>query len=69
VSSLWHVQEGIDLTQDEVTTLEEVGFFLFEKLNCHPKNIFGDDASLLINKLVDTILGQKLKTRKIFIVL
>jgi len=32
--------------------LEEIGFLLFEKSKCHPKNLFGDDASILVNKPV-----------------
>jgi hypothetical protein len=51
VPSLWPVQEGIDLTQDEVKTLEEIGFLLSEKSKCHPRNLFSDDASILVNKL------------------
>ncbi len=35
-----------------MTTLEEIGFLLFEKSKCHPKNLFGDDASILVNKPV-----------------
>jgi hypothetical protein len=53
VLSLWHVQKQTDLTQDEVTTLEEVGFFLSKKPKCHPKNLFSDDAFLFINKPTD----------------
>jgi len=34
-------------------TLKEIGFLFFKKLKCHPKNLFSDDASLLINKLAD----------------
>jgi hypothetical protein len=36
--------------QDEVMTLQEVGFSLSEKPKCHPKNLFGDDASLPASK-------------------
>ncbi len=45
------MQEGNNFTKDEVTTLEELGFFLFEKSMCHPRNFFGDDAFVLVNKL------------------
>ncbi len=48
--SLWLMQEGTNLTQDEVTTLEEVGFLLSEKPKFHPKNLFSDDANLHVNK-------------------
>jgi hypothetical protein len=50
VPSLWLMQEGTNLTQDEVTTLEEVGFLLSEKPKFHPKNLFSDDANLHVNK-------------------
>jgi hypothetical protein len=48
--SLWHVQKRTNLTQDEVTTLEEIGFLLSKKSKCHPKNLFSDDGSILVNK-------------------
>jgi hypothetical protein len=50
---IWHVQEGNNLTEDEVTTLKEPNFLLFEKLMCNPRNVFGDDAFILVNKLAD----------------
>jgi hypothetical protein len=53
VLSLWHLYEKTNLTQDEVTTSKEVGFFLFEKLKCHSRNLFNDYAILLVNKLAN----------------
>jgi hypothetical protein len=47
------VQEGNNLIEDEVTTLEELGFLLSEKLMCNPRNVFSDDAFVLVNKLAD----------------
>jgi hypothetical protein len=58
------MQEGIDLTQDEVTTLEEASFLLFKKLKCHPRIFFTDDASLLVNKLVDANNWPKIRNGK-----
>jgi hypothetical protein len=37
VPFIWHMQEGNNLIEDEVTTLEEPGFLLFEKPMCHPR--------------------------------
>ncbi len=62
--SLWLMQERTNLTQDEVMTLEEIGFLLFEKLKCHPRNLFHDDASLLVNKLADVDNQPKIQNRK-----
>jgi hypothetical protein len=47
------MQEGTNLTQDEVMALEEAGLLLFEKLKFHPKSFFNDDANLLVNKPTD----------------
>jgi hypothetical protein len=57
---IWHVQEGTNLIQNEVMTLKEVGFVLFGKSKCHPKIIFGDDASIHVNKLVDANVSLKI---------
>jgi hypothetical protein len=53
VPFIWHVQEGNNLIEDEVTTLKKLGFLLSKKLMCNPRNVFGDDAFVLVNKLVD----------------
>jgi hypothetical protein len=45
------MQEMTNFIQDEVMTLEEVGLFIFEKLNSHLKNLFGEDASIFVNRL------------------
>jgi hypothetical protein len=42
VPIVWPIQEGIDLTQKEVTTLEEVGFFLDRN---HVQSLFGSQSS------------------------
>ncbi len=63
--SLWLMT---NLTQDEARRLKEVGFLLIEKLKCHPKNLFSDDASLLVINQWMKIIDQKFKTRKIFVV-
>jgi hypothetical protein len=44
--------------------LEKIGFLLSEKLRCLPKNIFGDDAYNLVNKLVDVNTWPKLQNDK-----
>ncbi len=49
--SIWFMQEMTNFIQDEVMTLEEVGLFIFEKLNSHLKNLFGEDASIFVNRL------------------
>jgi len=47
-----------------VTILKEIGFLLSEKLKCHPKNIFGVDAYVLVNKLVDVNAWSKTQNDK-----
>ncbi len=47
------MQERTYLTQDEVLALEEASFLLSKKLKYHPRNLFGDDAFFIINKLAD----------------
>jgi hypothetical protein len=36
-----------------MTTLEEVGFLLFEKPKCLLKNLFGENASIPVNRPMD----------------
>jgi hypothetical protein len=36
-----------------MTTLEEVGFLFFEKSKCFLRNLFGEDASIPINRPMD----------------
>jgi hypothetical protein len=44
------MEERTNFIQDEVMTLEEVDFFIFEKLNSHLRNLFGEDASVFVNR-------------------
>jgi hypothetical protein len=53
VPSIWHVQKGNDLTEDQVMTLEKSSFFFSEKLRSHLINLFGDNAFLPFNKRTD----------------
>ncbi len=53
------MQEGNNVIEDEVTTLKELSFLLSEKLMCNPRNVFGDDAFVLVNKLVDANVWLK----------
>ncbi len=53
VPSIWHVQKGNDLTQNEVMPLEKSSFLLSEKLRSHPINLFGDNTFVPFNKQTD----------------
>jgi hypothetical protein len=44
--------------------LEEASFLFSEKLKCHPRNIFGDDAYILINKPKNVNNWQKTQNGK-----
>jgi hypothetical protein len=48
--ALWHVQEGTNLIQIEVLTLEEDGFLLSKKPRCPFINLVGDDISALVKQ-------------------
>ncbi len=51
---VWLVQEGTNLTQDEVTTMEEVDFVLnCKQLKCPPHNLFGDDNFIHLHQPLD----------------
>jgi hypothetical protein len=50
LSSLWHVQARIYLTQIDVVALEEDGFLLLEKPRCPIVNQVGDDNSTPLNQ-------------------
>jgi hypothetical protein len=56
-------------TQNEVMTLEKTSFFLIEKLKCHARNLFGDDAYVPVNRLANAYSSPKIKTRRIFVIL
>jgi len=64
VPSLWHVQEGTNLTQDEMITLKDASFFFSEKPKCHPRILFNDDASHPTNKLTDANNSPKTQNEK-----
>jgi hypothetical protein len=53
VLTIWHVQVGTKLIQDEVTSLEEVGFVLCEQQRCAHLTLFGNENSTLINQPLD----------------
>jgi hypothetical protein len=44
--------------------LKKNGLFLSKKLRCYPKNIFGDDAYVFVNKLVDVNTWLKTQNDK-----
>jgi len=44
--------------------LEEVGFFFSKKPKCHPRNFFGDDAFVHVNKQADANVWLKLQNEK-----
>jgi hypothetical protein len=48
--SLWLVQEGTNLTQIEVLTLEEVGFLFSNKPRCPFVNLVGVDIYALVKQ-------------------
>jgi hypothetical protein len=51
---VWLVQEGTNLTQDEVTTMEEVDFVLnCKQLKCPPHNLFGDENFIHLHQPLD----------------
>ncbi len=50
--SLWPMQEGENLTQIEMVTLEEAGFLLLEKPKCPLINPVGDDIFALVKQLL-----------------
>jgi hypothetical protein len=51
---VWLVQEGTNLTQDEVMTMEEVDFVLnCKQLKCPPHNLFGDDNFIHLHQPLD----------------
>jgi hypothetical protein len=47
------MQVGIDMTQFEVTTLEEVGFIVYEPCKCAPRTLFANESITPCNQLVD----------------
>jgi hypothetical protein len=49
VPSTWPMQEGIDLTQFEVTTLEEVRFVLCKACKCAPRTLFVNENTTPTN--------------------
>jgi hypothetical protein len=62
--SIWHAHEGTDLTQNEVITLEEVGFLLSKKLRCQPRNLFGGGAFIPMNKPTNAYVWPKIQNGK-----
>jgi hypothetical protein len=67
--SIWLMQERTNFIQDEVMTLEEVGFFIFKKSNSHSRNLFGEDASNFVNRSVDENSWPRVEMGKIFVIL
>jgi hypothetical protein len=47
--SIWLVQERTNLSQDEVKSLEEVGFVLNKQQYILPQNLFGGKSFVPIN--------------------
>jgi hypothetical protein len=51
---VWLVQEGTNLTQDGLTTMEEVDFVLnCKQLKCPPHNFFGDEYFIHLHQPLD----------------
>jgi hypothetical protein len=50
---MWLVQVRIDLTQFEVTTLDEVGFVLCELCKCAPRTLFVNVSITPCNQLAN----------------
>jgi hypothetical protein len=51
---VWLVQEGTNLTQYEVTTMEEVDFVLnCKQLKCPPNNLFDDENFIYLHQPLD----------------
>ncbi len=67
--SIWHVQEGIDLTPNKVMPLEEVGLLLSKKSKCHSKNLFDEYAYGFIDRLMDVDSWLKTWNKKNIIIL
>jgi hypothetical protein len=42
--TLWPIQEGTNLIQDEVTRLEEASFIFCEQCRCFLSNLFGNES-------------------------
>ncbi len=49
VLDIWNVQMGTNLKQDEVTSMEEVGFIFNECPPMIPQSLFGVESSIAIN--------------------
>jgi len=58
------MQERTNFIQDEVMTLEEIGFFIFYKSNSHSRNLFGEDAFNFVNRSVDENSWPKTRNGK-----
>jgi hypothetical protein len=56
VLSNWHVQEGMNLSQDEVKFLEEIGFVFNKQQPIHPEKQIGEKCYVLINQPTNAIL-------------
>jgi hypothetical protein len=51
---VWLVQEGTNLTQDEVTTLKEIDFVLnCKQFECPLHNLFGDENFIHLHQPLD----------------
>ncbi len=63
------MQEKTNFIQDEVMTLDEVGFFIFEKSNSHLKNLFSEDASIFLNRSINENSWPKIQNGKKIVIL
>jgi hypothetical protein len=51
--TIWHVQEGTNVFQDEVIALEKASFFLCEQHKCSLWNLFSDKNSIHVHQPFD----------------
>ncbi len=65
VLSIWHVQEGTNLSHNEVKALEEVGFVINIQQPIFPQSFFVEENFVPINLLVDAMPWPKTKSGKL----
>ncbi len=65
VPSMWPVRIGTDLTQFEVTTLEELGFVLCEACKCAPRTLFANESTTPPNWPADPEAWPKIRNNKL----
>jgi hypothetical protein len=64
VPSMWLVQVRTNLTQFEVTTLQEVGFVMCETCKCVTQTFFANESTTPCNQHVDLEAWPKTRNNK-----